>query len=358
MSDLKMLDPILSKLSGMNVKLDELYQIVDDIKKLKFDINSIFTESKDKSKSFQTTSADLLRRYEEYFRGADVKLNQLNSDFSEKLKVLEKNKEEVDLILEIYQEQQEKIDSALTFLNIQKVSSELLKQQLVQAFDGLDNNIKNKLNEFKIALKSEVSSFYPEAEQKIENALNQILAEQESLKSFAEEIKESLIAFNLEKSKLVSDISQVKDKTKSEIYDFKNKIEQDLFTFKEAKNQEINQKIQIIEESGNRRIDDRLDKIAEEQSIFLERQNRIIQQQKTLIDDLSSQLDTLQRISEKDRGEKTETIDKLNYYIQENIESKIKDCEKQIIRTEIKVNEVNEKIEKISEKPTKKGFFG
>ena len=287
MSNSVILDSILSKLPGINDKLSELYQIVEDVKKIKSG----------------------LIKYETIFSNLNSKFTELSNSFSKKIEDLEKNKillsqlesrknelhNEVQVILTNYKKQQEKIDVSLVHLNTQKTSNQSLQKQLNQAFEELDNNIKQKLTDFETLLKHETENIYP------------ILI---------------------------------------------NKIEQDLSIFKDKKTQEINQKIQNIEQSENRKIDARLDKIAEEQSIFIERQNRIIQQQKTLIDNLTSQLDTLQRISEKDMREKTESI--------ENIEARIKSSgEILILAVNKKIEQMKQDVEKyVTEKTAKKGFFG
>ncbi len=97
----------------------------------------------------------------------------------------------------------------------------------------------------------------------------------------------------------------------------KNKIEQDLSHFEKTKSDEIYNKREEAKKHLSQKIDSRLDKITEEQSTFLDRQNRLIQQQKTLIDNLSSQVDSLQRIYERDKKEKTDAINKLSNDIQE-----------------------------------------
>ena len=178
------------------------------------------------------------------------------------------------------------------------------------------------------------------------------------LNLFTSDAQKSFTDFNLEKNELFSDISLFKDRTQSELYDFKNKIEQDLSYFKKTKSDEIYNKREEAKKHLSQKIDSRLDKITEEQSAFLDRQNRLIQQQKTLIDNLSSQLDTLQRISEKDRNEKTESINSIDEYIRVNIEPKVKYCETELIRGNIKVNKKIEEIENSIAEKAKRGIFG
>ena len=354
-----MSDSVLKKLAGIDSKLAELYQLVDDIKRLKSNIDNIFNESENKN-------IDLLSEYESHFSNANAEFGKLNTDFAENLKDLKNNKnllsslihqleqrknaldEEINLILNTYQNQQEKIDAALVLLNSEKTKNELLKQQLAQAFDGLDRDINHKLEEFKILLQTEINEFQPKTEQKINAVLDE----------FASNTQKSLTDFNLEKNELFSDITQFKDKTKSEIGDFKNKIEQDLSHFEKTKSDEIYNKREEAKKHLSQKIDSRLDKITEEQSTFLDRQNRLIQQQKTLIDDLSSRLDTLQRISEKDRNEKTESINSIDEYIRVNIEPKVKYCETELIRGNIKVNKKIEEIENSIAEKAKRGIFG
>ena len=349
-----MSDSVLKKLAGIDDKLAELYQLVNDIKQLKSGINNIFNESENKN-------INLLSKYESNFFNANSEFGKLNTDFSKNLKDLENNKDlfsslihqleqrkdalnkEINLILNNYQNQQEKIDAALVLLNSEKTKNELLKQQLTQAFDGLDSDINHKLEEFKILLQTEISEFQPKTEQKINLVLDKFISDSDNLINsfeyekktalnlFTSDAQKSLTDFNLEKDELFSDITQFKDKTQSEIDDFKNKIEQDLSDFKKIKSDEIYNKREEAENHLSQKIDSRLDKITEEQSTFLDRQNRLIQQQKTLIDNLSSQVDSLQRIYERDKKEKTDAINKLSNDIQEktkNMELKIEEFNK------------------------------
>ncbi len=354
MSDLMMSDSVLRKLSGIDEKLAELYQLIVDITQLKSGINNIFNESENKN-------INLLSKYESNFFNANSEFGKLNTDFSKNLKDLENNKDlfsslihqleqrkdalnkEINLILNNYQNQQEKIDAALVLLNSEKTKNELLKQQLTQAFDGLDSDINHKLEEFKILLQTEISEFQPKTEQKINLVLDKFISDSDNLINsfeyekktalnlFTSDAQKSLTDFNLEKNELFSDISLFKDKTKSEIGDFKNKIEQDLSHFEKTKSDEIYNKREEAKKHLSQKIDSRLDKITEEQSTFLDRQNRLIQQQKTLIDNLSSQVDSLQRIYERDKKEKTDAINKLSNDIQEktkNMELKIEEFNK------------------------------
>lgn len=349
-----MSDSVLRKLSGIDEKLAELYQLIVDITQLKSGINNIFNESENKN-------INLLSKYESNFFNANSEFGKLNTDFSKNLKDLENNKDlfsslihqleqrkdalnkEINLILNNYQNQQEKIDAALVLLNSEKTKNELLKQQLTQAFDGLDSDINHKLEEFKILLQTEISEFQPKTEQKINLVLDKFISDSDNLINsfeyekktalnlFTSDAQKSLTDFNLEKNELFSDISLFKDKTKSEIGDFKNKIEQDLSHFEKTKSDEIYNKREEAKKHLSQKIDSRLDKITEEQSTFLDRQNRLIQQQKTLIDNLSSQVDSLQRIYERDKKEKTDAINKLSNDIQEktkNMELKIEEFNK------------------------------
>jgi hypothetical protein len=345
MSDLIMSDSVLKKIAGIDGKLAELYQLVDDIKKIKSSINKIFNESENKN-------IDLLSEYESHFSNANEEFNKLNTDFYKNLKDLENNKnlfsalinqleqrknalnEEINLILNTYQNQQEKIDAALVLLNSEKTKNDLLKQQLARAFDGLDNDINHKLEEFKILLQTEINEFQPKTEQKINVVLDE----------FASNTQKSLTDFNLEKNELFSDITQ-----------FKDKIEHDL----------------------SQKVDFRLDKIAKDQTDFIERQNLLIQRQNTTIENLILQLKSLERAYEQEKLQNADTIkqikesfesdkivnksaiEAINKTIQEKSEIDKKELNSYVYREA--VTNVDRKIEslrkEIEETYKKKGLF-
>lgn len=328
-------EQVLQKISGIDEELESVYQTVEAIKNLK----SIIERQQKNDKEF-------FDNFSENVRILNQNKNQSSLFISELQNLKNKVKKKFDDVFEAYEQRQNKIDAALTLLNIQKESNEFLEQKLIQEFDGLDNNIEKKLAGFRSLLELEIKNFLPKAELKINEVINKLSSESDKL----------LSNFSSDKKLLIQDITQFKNKVEGNLSYSIGKSKQDLSYFKKEKSDEIYNKIEDTKRYLSKIIESRLDKIAEEQSSFLERQNVLTQRQNITIENLTLQLKSLERAYEQ---EKLQNADTLKQIIEE-INKTTQELNGYVYREA--VTNVDKKFEnlkkEIEETYKKKGLFG